>query len=67
MKAKPGDRLILPGVHVGDAGRVGVVLEARGAGGGPPYQVRWLDTGHVALVYPGPDARVEPARAHTAS
>ena len=66
MMAKPGDLLVLVGVHVGDPGRVGVVLEARGAGGGPPYQVRWLDTGHVALVYPGPDARVERPRARAA-
>jgi hypothetical protein len=60
MKAKPGDRLVLVGVHVDDPGRVGVILEARGAGDGPPYLVRWLDTDHVTLVFPGPQARVEP-------
>jgi hypothetical protein len=66
MNAKPGDRLVLPGVHVDDAGRVGVILETRGAGGSPPYQVRWLDNGHIALVFPGPDARLERAHARAA-
>ena len=27
--------------------------------GTPPYDVEWSDTGRVALVFPGPDARVE--------
>ena len=36
------------------------VLEVRGAAGGPPYLVRWEDTGRVSLHYPGSDARVEP-------
>ena len=26
------------------------------ADGSPPYVVRWLDNGHVATVFPGPDA-----------
>jgi hypothetical protein len=24
----------------------------------PPFLVRWADTGHEALVYPGPDAQI---------
>ena len=60
MKAHVGDRLVLEGTHVGDARRVGIVMELRHEDGTPPYVVRWLDDGHEALVFPGPDARVEP-------
>jgi hypothetical protein len=63
MRAQPGDRLVLEGVHSGDPGRVGLVIEVRGVADGPPYLVRWLDDDHVSLVYPGPEARVEPPRA----
>jgi hypothetical protein len=34
------------------------VLEVRGSDGGPPFLVRWSDTGHEALVFPGPDAEI---------
>lgn len=63
MKAKVGDRLVEEGTHVGDHRRVGVIAEVRHEDGSPPYLVRWLDSGHEALVYPGPDARIEPADA----
>lgn len=52
MKAHVGDRLVLKGTHVDDPGRVGVVIELRHDDGTPPYVVRWLDTGHEALVFP---------------
>jgi len=64
MKAQTGDRLILAGTHVGDAQRVGVVVEVHGSDGAPPYLVRWEDNGHQTLCFPGPDARIQPA-AHT--
>jgi hypothetical protein len=60
MKAKIGDRLVLEGTHVGDRRRTGVITALRHLDGTPPYQVRWLDTGHEALVFPGPDGRIEP-------
>ena len=60
MNANVGDRLILEGTHVGDPRRVGVILALRHQDGTPPYVVRWLDDGHEALVFPGPDAHVEP-------
>ena len=60
MRAKEGDRLILEGVHVGDRRRVGIILAVPHSDGGPPYSVRWLDNGHEAIVFPGPDAKVEP-------
>jgi hypothetical protein len=60
MKAHIGDRLVLAGTHVGDARRVGVIIDVRHADGSPPYLVRWLADGHEGLIYPGPDAHVEP-------
>jgi uncharacterized protein DUF1918 len=60
MKAIVGDRLVLEGTHVGDRRRVGVITAVRHEDGSPPYDVRWLDDGHEALVFPGPDSRIEP-------
>jgi hypothetical protein len=60
MIAKIGDRLIEEGKHLGDRRRVGVITALRHGDGSPPYVVRWLDNGHEALVFPGPDAHVEP-------
>lgn len=59
MYAAVGDRLIVPGRHVGEPMRDAEVLEVRHADGGPPYLVRWSDTGHVGLVFPGPEAHVQ--------
>jgi uncharacterized protein DUF1918 len=61
MKAQVGDRLILPGTHVGDPHRVGLVIEVHGPDGGPPYLVRWDESGHETLCFPGPDAHVQTA------
>jgi hypothetical protein len=36
------------------------IVEVRGSEGGPPYLVRYAD-GHEAVIFPGPDAVVEPA------
>jgi hypothetical protein len=61
MKAHIGDRLVLAGAHVGDVRRIGIIIEVRHPDGSPPYRVRWLDDDHEGLIFPGPDARVEPA------
>ena len=58
MHAKVGDRLHVHGGNVGNADRVGEIVEVRGGDGGPPYVVRFED-GHETLVFPGPDATVE--------
>jgi Domain of unknown function (DUF1918) len=63
MKAAPGDRILVASTHVDEPAREGEVLEAHGADGGPPFLVRWADNGHETLVFPGPDARVQPAGA----
>lgn len=60
MKAVPGDRLVVMGTHLGEHPRDGEVLEVHGPDGGPPYLVRWSDDGHESLVFPGPDAHINP-------
>ena len=59
MYAAVGDRLVIHGYSLGAADRDGEILEVRHADGSPPYLVRWSDTGHQALVFPGPDAVVQ--------
>jgi hypothetical protein len=60
MKAHVGDRIVMEGARVGDPRRVGIVTQLRRDDGTPPYVVRWLDNGRETLLFPGPDARVEP-------
>ncbi len=59
MHASVGDRIVVHGRTVDTADRAGEVLEARGADGGPPFLVRFVD-GHEGLVFPGPDVQVIP-------
>ena len=59
MHAERGDRLVVHSVHVDGPVRDGEVLDARGPEGTPPYLVRWSDTGHESLFFPGPDTSVE--------
>ena len=58
MKANVGDWIVVKGHHIGEVNRDGEVLEAHGADGGPPFLVRWGDSGHITLFFPGPDAIV---------
>jgi hypothetical protein len=58
MQATIGDEIVVLGHHVGDEARRGVILEVRGAEGGPPYTVRWSD-GHEGLFFPSSDTMVE--------
>lgn len=59
MHATIGDRIIIKGHHVGEPDRDCEVLEVKGHGGEPPYRVRWADSGHEALFFPGSDATVQ--------
>lgn len=59
MQARVGDRIVIRGHHVGEPIRDGEILETRGPEGGPPYIVRWGDTGHETLFFPGSDALIE--------
>jgi hypothetical protein len=56
MRASVGDRIVIRGHHIGEPDHGGEVLEVRGEDGGPPYLVRWDDSGHEVLFFPGPDA-----------
>ena len=58
MRAKTGDWLVIERSGIDESARRGLVVGVRRSDGGPPYVVHWLDTGHEALVYPGPDAHV---------
>ncbi len=62
MHAKAGDRILIMGHKVNEPMRDGEILEVVGEGGDPPYRVRWSDSDHETLVFPGPDAHIE--RAH---
>ena len=59
MNASVGDRIVIRGHHIGEPDRDCEVLEVRGREGGPPYVVRWEESGHEALFFPGPDAMVQ--------
>jgi hypothetical protein len=60
MRATVGDRLHVHGKTVGEPDQIGKIIEVKGPNGAPPFTVRFED-GHTGLVYPGPDAVVEPA------
>jgi Domain of unknown function (DUF1918) len=60
MRAQAGDWLIVEQANIDHEARLGLIEEVRTPDGTPPYLVRWLDTGHEALVFPGPDAHVQP-------
>ncbi|MEU0312996.1 DUF1918 domain-containing protein [Nocardioides sp. NPDC006273] len=59
MHALPGDRIVIRSHHIGEPIRDAEVLEVEHEDGSPPYRVRWSDTGHEALFFPGPDAFVD--------
>ena len=55
MHARIGDRLL-----VGE-GRIGEVMGVPSADGSPPYIIKWLKDGHIAMVFPDQYARIIPA------
>jgi len=59
MQAAVGDRLHIRGSCVGHPDKCGEIVEVHGKAGEPPYLVRF-DDGHTGLVFPGPDALIEP-------
>jgi Domain of unknown function (DUF1918) len=58
MKAEKGDRIVIRGHRIGEPDRDCEVLEVRGVDGGPPFVVRWEESGQEALFFPGTDAVV---------
>jgi len=59
MKAALGDRLVIATNRLDQHPRDGKVVRLHHPDGTPPYDVEWSDTGRTAVVFPGPDARVE--------
>ena len=55
MRARVGDRLVV------GADRIGVVIGVPASDGSPPYVVKWLKDGHIAMVQPDQYARIVPA------
>jgi hypothetical protein len=55
MKARVGDQLITEGA---DGQRACVIIGLHHGDGSPPYVVRWLSDGHIALMFPGPYAKL---------
>lgn len=60
MKANAGDWLVIKGRTSEQPEQRALITEVHTEDGSPPYLVRWLDTDHQALVFPGPDAIVVP-------
>jgi hypothetical protein len=58
MHAAIGDTLVIEGTYSGTPRRLGVITGLRHPDGSPPYMVRWLDSEHETLVFPGPDSRI---------
>jgi Domain of unknown function (DUF1918) len=54
MRAHVGDRLVV------DGDRVGIVVGVPAADGSPPYIIKWLKDGHIAMVLPDQYARIVP-------
>jgi hypothetical protein len=59
MHASVGDRIMIRGHRAGESNRDCQVLEVHGPDGGPPYVVRWGDSGHETFFFPGSDATVQ--------
>ena len=57
MHAQPGDWLVIRSGRDARPSRRAVIVGV-GPDGAPPYRVRWTDTGHEGLLFPGPDAEV---------
>jgi Domain of unknown function (DUF1918) len=58
MHARPDEWLVIEPRHIGEARRLGLILEVHGPGGAPPYVVRWTDTDKETTVFPGPGAHI---------
>jgi hypothetical protein len=54
VHADIGDRLIVEG----DPARAGLIIGVPRDDGSPPYIVKWLVDGHIAMVSPGEFARI---------
>ena len=54
MRARAGDTLLVSGSHT----RTGLIVRVVGQNGAPPYVVKWLADGHIAMVTPDQYSRI---------
>jgi len=52
MRAQVGDQLVV------GTDRIGVVIGVPAEDGSPPYIIKWLNDGHIAMVQPDRYARI---------
>jgi Domain of unknown function (DUF1918) len=57
-RAQVGDLVIVEGHRIGEARRIGEILEALGEAGHEHYRVRW-DDDHESVFYPSSDATIQ--------
>ena len=57
MRAHVGDTLVVAGSHA----RTGLIVRVVGQNGAPPYVIKWLASGHIAMVTPGEYSRIVPS------
>jgi len=57
-RAQVGDLVIVEGHRIGEARRIGEILEVLGQPGHEHYRVRW-DDDHERVFYPSSDATIE--------
>ena len=67
MKANAGDWLVIKGTTIDRPDQRGLITEVHSPDGSPPYVVRWLETDHLATVFPGPDAVIVSAEEQEAA
>jgi len=60
MHARVGDQIRVRAHRIDQPDRCGEILDVRGEQGGPPFVVRWDDSGHADLFFPGSDAVIDP-------
>jgi uncharacterized protein DUF1918 len=56
MHVQVGDTLLVANDH----DRIGLVIGVPAQDGSPPYIIRWLSDGHIAMVYPDQFSRIVP-------
>lgn len=59
MYATEGDRIVIRSPHLDGPVRDGEIVGVDHPDGSPPYRVRWSDSGHETLFFPGPDAHID--------
>ena len=57
MRARVGDTLVVSGSHA----RTGLIVGVVGENGAPPYVIKWLAGGHIAMVTPDEYSRIVPS------